>query len=133
MFQNFQHLFSGQKYILQQSNSILLFDLQLTNSDFGELFTMKEQVRNPSETDSIKSQISSKTSSEKNDSTKDAIKATTSDSQVNKLATCPSIPAAAFAFRFVLLLVVVWSGEPKQNQGRGLVDRKLVQAPPSPK
>ena len=38
--------------------------------------------------------------------------------------------AARFAFcscfiRFVFVL----SGEPKQNQGRGLVDRKLVQAP----
>ena len=31
--------------------------------------------------------------------------------------------------RFVLLLVVVLSGKPKQIQGRGLVDRKLVQAP----
>ena len=40
-------------------------------------------VRNPSETDSIKSQIPSKTSSGKKDSTKDAIKDTTSDSQVN--------------------------------------------------
>ena len=40
-------------------------------------------MRNPSETDSIKSQIPSKTSSGKKDSTKDAIKDTTSDSQVN--------------------------------------------------
>ena len=51
------------------------------------------------------------------------------------VVTCPSIPVARFAFclcfiRFVLLFVVVLSGEPKQNQGRGLVDRKLVQAPP---
>ena len=50
------------------------------------------------------------------------------------VATSPSIPAARFAFhlcfiRFVLLFVVVLSGEPKQNQGRRLVDRKLVQAP----
>ena len=50
------------------------------------------------------------------------------------VATCPSIPATRFAFclcfiRLVLLFVVVLSGEPKQNQGRGLVDRKLVQAP----
>ena len=29
----------------------------------------------------------------------------------------------------LLLFVVVLSGETKQNQGRGLVDRKLVQAP----
>ena len=51
------------------------------------------------------------------------------------MATCPSSPAARFAFRlfirFVFLLVeVVLCGEPKRNQGRGLVDRKLVQAPP---
>ena len=51
------------------------------------------------------------------------------------VATCSSIPAARFAFRlcfirFVLLFEVVLSGEPKQNQGRGSVDRKLVQAPP---
>ena len=32
-------------------------------------------------------------------------------------------------FHSFLLFVVVLSGEPKQNQGRGLVDRKLVQAP----
>ena len=42
-------------------------------------------------------------------------------------------PAARFSFylsfiRFVF--VAVLSREPKQNQGRGLVDRKLVQAPP---
>ena len=30
-----------------------------------------------------------------------------------------------------LVFVVVLSGEPKQNQGRGLVDRKLVQTTPS--
>ena len=40
-------------------------------------------------------------------------------------------------FSFVLfvlffLFVVVVSVEPKQKQGRGLVDHKLVQAPPSP-
>ena len=39
---------------------------------------------------------------------------------------------------FVLVLqyntvvVFVLSDEPRQNQGRGLVDRKLVQAPPHP-
>ena len=32
-------------------------------------------------------------------------------------------------FVWFLLFVVVLSGDPKQNQGRGLVDRKLVQAP----
>ena len=47
------------------------------------------------------------------------------------VATCPSIPAARFAFRlcfirFVLLFVVIWTGETKQNKGRGLVDRKQV-------
>ena len=53
------------------------------------------------------------------------------------VATCPSIPAVRFAFRlcfirFVLLFIVVLFGEPKQNQGRGLANRKLVQAPPPP-
>ena len=48
--------------------------------------------------------------------------------------TCPSIPAARFAFclcliSFLCCFVVVLSGEPKQNQGRGLVNHKLVQAP----
>ena len=46
-------------------------------------------------------------------------------------ANCPSIPAARFASRLCftrlfVLIVVVLSGEPKQKQGRGLVDRKLV-------
>ena len=50
------------------------------------------------------------------------------------VATCPSVPAASFAFRlciFVLffLFVVNVSGEPRQKQGRGLVDLKLEQAP----
>ena len=49
------------------------------------------------------------------------------------VATCPSIPAARFAFSVLfvlfLLFVVFLSGEPKQNQGRELVDSKLVQAP----
>ena len=53
------------------------------------------------------------------------------------MATCPSIAAArlAFCLCFIcfisVLFVLVFSGEPKQNQGRGLVDRKLhvVQAP----
>ena len=35
-------------------------------------------------------------------------------------------------FVLYLLFIVVMSGEPKQNQGRGLVDCKLVQAPPPP-
>ena len=48
--------------------------------------------------------------------------------------TCPSIPAARFASRLCftrlfVLIVVVLSGEPRQKQGRWLVDRKLVQAP----
>ena len=43
----------------------------------------------------------------------------------------------ALLFVFVLLVLlllfaVVLSGEPKQNHGRGLVDRQLVQAPPTP-
>ena len=47
---------------------------------------------------------------------------------------CLSIPAARFVFRLSLIrfdfLVVrsCLSGEPMKNQGRGLVDRKLVQA-----
>ena len=49
-------------------------------------------------------------------------------------ATCPSIPAACFALylcfiRFVFMFDVVFHAEAKQKQGRGLVDRKLVQAP----
>ena len=50
------------------------------------------------------------------------------------MTTCPSIPDVHFALRlcFVLSFVVVLSGEPKQNQGRGLVDRKQIQAPPPP-
>ena len=42
------------------------------------------------------------------------------------------LPALLFVYvLFVLfmLLIVVLSGEPKQKQGRGLVDRKLVKAP----
>ena len=50
------------------------------------------------------------------------------------VATCPSRPAARFAFGlcficFALLYVVDLPGEQKQNQRQGLVDRKLVQAP----
>ena len=55
---------------------------------------------------------------------------------------CPSIPAARFPFclcfiQLFLLFVVVLSGEPKQKQWRGLIDRSppvmsLVQAPPPP-
>ena len=50
------------------------------------------------------------------------------------VAACPPIPAAHFAFRlcfirFVFLVLVVVSGEPRRKQGRGLVDHKLVQAP----
>ena len=53
------------------------------------------------------------------------------------VATCPSISAARFAFclclaDLFLLFVLVLSGEPRQKQGQGLVDRKLVQAPPPP-
>ena len=42
------------------------------------------------------------------------------------------LPALLFVcvlFVLFLLFVVVLSGEPKQNQGRGLVDCKLVQVP----
>ena len=40
------------------------------------------------------------------------------------------LPASLFVSVFIrFVFVLVLSGEPKQNQGRGLVDRKLVQAP----
>ena len=42
------------------------------------------------------------------------------------------LPALLFGCVLLLLFVVVLSGETKQNQGRGLVDRKLVQAPLPP-
>ena len=48
------------------------------------------------------------------------------------MATCPSVPAARYAFRLCFIhfvIVVVLSGEPNSKK-RGLVDRKLVQAPP---
>ena len=49
------------------------------------------------------------------------------------VATSPSIPAACFAFClcficFVFVVQSCFSGEPKQNQGQGLVNCKLVQA-----
>ena len=52
------------------------------------------------------------------------------------VATCPSIqlPTLLFVcvlFVLFLLFVVFVSGEPRQKQGRGLVDHKLVQAPQS--
>ena len=48
-------------------------------------------------------------------------------------AICPLIPAARFAFCLCFIrFAFVLSGEPKHNQGRGLVDQKLVQAPPPP-
>ena len=42
-----------------------------------------------------------------------------------------SLFLACVLFVLFLLFVVVLSGEPRQKQGRGLVDRELVQAPPS--
>ena len=44
------------------------------------------------------------------------------------VATCPLIPAARFAFclYFILFVSIVrscFSGEPKQNQGRGLMSK----------
>ena len=44
----------------------------------------------------------------------------------------PSLLLVCVLFVLFLLFIVVLSGEPKQKQGRGLVDRKLVQAPPPP-
>ena len=42
----------------------------------------------------------------------------------------PSLLFDCVLFVLYLLFVVVSSGEPKQNQGRGLVDHRLVRAPP---
>ena len=44
----------------------------------------------------------------------------------------PSLLLVCVLFVLSLLFVVVLSGGPKQKQGRGLVDRKLDQAPPPP-
>ena len=44
----------------------------------------------------------------------------------------PALLFVSVLFVLFLLVVVVLSGEPKQNQGRGLVDRKQVQAPLPP-
>ena len=45
----------------------------------------------------------------------------------------PTLLFVCILFVLFLLVKVVLSGEPKQNQGRGLVNRKLVQAPsPTP-
>ena len=41
----------------------------------------------------------------------------------------PALLLVCVLFVLFLLFVVVLSGEPRQRQGRGLVDRKLVQAP----
>ena len=41
----------------------------------------------------------------------------------------PSLLLVCVLFVLFLLFVVVLSGEPKQKQGRGLVERKLDQAP----
>ena len=57
-----------QNHILMIVNLKPMFELK----PITEIY--KSKVRNPSETDSIKSQISSKTSGGKKDSTKDAIK-----------------------------------------------------------
>ena len=42
----------------------------------------------------------------------------------------PTLLFVCVLFVLFFLFVVVVSGEPKQKQGRGLVDHKLVQAPP---
>ena len=44
----------------------------------------------------------------------------------------PSLLLVRVLFLLFLLFVVVLFGEPRQKQGRGLVGRKLVQAPPPP-
>ena len=43
----------------------------------------------------------------------------------------PALLLVCVFFVLFLLFVVVLSDEPRQKQGRGLVDHKLVQAPPS--
>ena len=50
------------------------------------------------------------------------------------VATCPSILAARFAFclyfiRFVFAVRSCFSGEPKQNQGRGSVNPQISSSP----
>ena len=39
------------------------------------------------------------------------------------------LPALLFVCVLLLMFVIVLSGEPKQNQGREFIDRKLVEAP----
>ena len=41
----------------------------------------------------------------------------------------PALLLMCVLFVLFLLFVIALSGEPRQKQGRGLVDRKLVQAP----
>ena len=41
----------------------------------------------------------------------------------------PALLLVCVLLVLIVLIVVVLSGEPRQKQGRGLVDRKLVQAP----
>ena len=41
----------------------------------------------------------------------------------------PALLFVCILFVLLLMFIVVLSDEPKQNQGRGLVDQKLVQAP----
>ena len=46
--------------------------------------------------------------------------------------SCPRCFLFFYLLILFLLFVLVLSGEPKQKQGRGLVDRKLVEALPTP-
>ena len=44
----------------------------------------------------------------------------------------PALLLLCVLFVLFLLFVLILSGEPRGKQGRGLVDHKLVQAPPPP-
>ena len=80
------HLFRKEQFIRLTVCLCVFFPFWFWERDVGFDCISSLRVgkkRNPSETDSIKSQIPSKTSSGKKDSTKDVIKDTTSDSQVN--------------------------------------------------
>ena len=48
---------------------------------------------------------------------------------LEEVVLIPTVLFVCVLFALFLLFVIVLFGEPKQNQGRGLVDRKLVQAP----
>ena len=90
--------------ISKQAFNILPFS---NNEYYYQNYNMQEKVGKPSETDSIKYQISSKTSRGKKDSTKDTIKDITSDSQVNSYFPHRWSPASlTFNIYFNLFLII---------------------------